>query len=210
MISSSLPISFRYDLPKHFRMTASERETVARSFRVLAVDIDPDLSGLLDEWLDPRATITPVTTIAGFPDDGWTDEPYDLIVVDVHHPRLHGTESLKRIAPPRPVRWDEGSRAARVPARAGRRNRAGRRAVGHRTGRNAARRFDHASAAGAVAERCGTADFRFDLEKVLWAIHRGAKSNVDMTHQWNFWPLMRLPLDEVRAQIGLLPKLSAA
>jgi hypothetical protein len=50
----------------------------------------------------------------------------------------------------------------------------------------------------------------FDPEKVLWAIHRGAKSNVDMTHQWNFWPLMRLPLGEARAKIGLLPKLAAA
>jgi CheY-like chemotaxis protein len=79
-------------------MTASERETAPRGFRVLAVDIDPDLSGLLDVWLDPRAQITPVTTIAGMPDPGWTDAPYDLIVVDVHHPRLHGTESLKRIA----------------------------------------------------------------------------------------------------------------
>jgi hypothetical protein len=50
----------------------------------------------------------------------------------------------------------------------------------------------------------------FDPEKVLWAIHRGACSNVDMTHQWNYWPLMRLPLDQARREIGLLPKLAAA
>ena len=49
----------------------------------------------------------------------------------------------------------------------------------------------------------------FDPEKVLWAIHRGAKLNVDITHQWNFWPLMSLPLQEARAKVGLLPKLSA-
>ena len=47
----------------------------------------------------------------------------------------------------------------------------------------------------------------FDPEKVLWAIHRGAKCNVDMTHQWDFWPLMSLRLQEARAACGLLPKL---
>jgi hypothetical protein len=30
-----------------------------------------------------------------------------------------------------------------------------------------------------------------------------------MTHQWDYWPLMSLPIDEARAQIGLLPKLPA-
>jgi hypothetical protein len=29
------------------------------------------------------------------------------------------------------------------------------------------------------------------------------------THQWNFWPLMSLPLQEARAKVGLLPKLQA-
>lgn len=46
----------------------------------------------------------------------------------------------------------------------------------------------------------------FDPEKVLWAIHRGAKCKVDITHQWNFWPLMSLTLQEARARCGLLPK----
>jgi hypothetical protein len=45
----------------------------------------------------------------------------------------------------------------------------------------------------------------FDPEKVLWAIHRGAQFQVDITHQWNFWPLMRLPVTEVRNRYGLLP-----
>jgi hypothetical protein len=47
----------------------------------------------------------------------------------------------------------------------------------------------------------------FDAEKVLWAIHRGASCNVDLTHQWNYWDLMPLSLDEARARIALLPKL---
>jgi hypothetical protein len=50
----------------------------------------------------------------------------------------------------------------------------------------------------------------FDPEKVLWAIHRGAKCPVDVTHQWDYWPLMALPLQEARAQCGLLPGLPMA
>ena len=50
----------------------------------------------------------------------------------------------------------------------------------------------------------------FDPDLVLWAIHRGAQCNVDMTHQWDFWPLMGLPMDEARRQVALLPKLGAA
>ena len=49
---------------------------------------------------------------------------------------------------------------------------------------------------------------QFDPAKVLWAIHRGAACPVDFTHQWNFWPLMQLPLAEARARCGLLPKLA--
>ncbi len=48
----------------------------------------------------------------------------------------------------------------------------------------------------------------FDPRLVLWAIHRGAQVNVDVTHQWDYWPLMTLPLDEARERIGLLPKLA--
>jgi hypothetical protein len=53
-----------------------------------------------------------------------------------------------------------------------------------------------------------TGNFNPDL--VLWAIHRGAQCNVDMTHQWDFWPLMALPMAQARSRVGLLPKLSAA
>ncbi|HYY52649.1 MAG TPA: hypothetical protein VE755_07245 [Myxococcales bacterium] len=49
----------------------------------------------------------------------------------------------------------------------------------------------------------------FDPASVLWAIHRGAMCNVDVTHQWNHWPLMPLTLEEARQKIGLLPKLEA-
>lgn len=44
----------------------------------------------------------------------------------------------------------------------------------------------------------------FDPQKVLWAIHRGAQFNYDVTHQWNFWDLMPLPLAEARKKCGLL------
>lgn len=50
----------------------------------------------------------------------------------------------------------------------------------------------------------------FDPQRVLWAVHRGAQCNVDMTSKWNFWPLMTLTLEEARKQVGLLPKLTAA
>ena len=46
-----------------------------------------------------------------------------------------------------------------------------------------------------------------DPVNVLWAIHRGASCNVDITHQWNHWPLMPLALEQARERCGLLPKL---
>lgn len=50
----------------------------------------------------------------------------------------------------------------------------------------------------------------FDPAKVLWAIHRGASMNVDITHQWDYWPLLSLPIEEARARCALLPKLPLA
>lgn len=50
----------------------------------------------------------------------------------------------------------------------------------------------------------------FEPERVLWAIHRGARCGVDITHQWDYWPLMALPLAEVRQRCGLLPPWAAA
>jgi hypothetical protein len=49
----------------------------------------------------------------------------------------------------------------------------------------------------------------FDPQLVLWAIHRGAQCKVDMTHQWNFWPLMSMTLAQARETCALLPKLPA-
>jgi len=48
----------------------------------------------------------------------------------------------------------------------------------------------------------------FDPGKVLWAIHRGAMCSVDITHRWDFWSLMPLPLAEARARCNLLPKVA--
>jgi len=59
-----------------------------------------------------------------------------------------------------------------------------------------------------VTPATGAVTGNFQPDKVLWAIHRGARCNVDLTHQWNFWPLMPLPLAEARTRIGLLPKLA--
>jgi len=47
----------------------------------------------------------------------------------------------------------------------------------------------------------------YDPAKVLWAIHRGASFNADVTHGWNYWPLMPLPIEEARAKMGLIAKL---
>lgn len=49
----------------------------------------------------------------------------------------------------------------------------------------------------------------FDPDLVLWAVHRGAQCSVDLTHQWDFWPLMGLPLEEARRRVALLPRLDA-
>jgi hypothetical protein len=61
-----------------------------------------------------------------------------------------------------------------------------------------------------VTPATGAFTGNFDPDLVLWAIHRGAMCNVDMTHQWSFWPLMALPIDEARRRVALLPKLRAA
>jgi hypothetical protein len=49
----------------------------------------------------------------------------------------------------------------------------------------------------------------YDPQLVLWALHRGAQCNVDLTHQWDFWPLTELSVDEVRRHLNLLPKMRA-
>jgi hypothetical protein len=46
---------------------------------------------------------------------------------------------------------------------------------------------------------------RFDPHKVLGAVARGSRCPVDMTHAWDYWPLMPLPVDEARRRLNLLP-----
>ena len=50
----------------------------------------------------------------------------------------------------------------------------------------------------------------FEPERVLGALHRGAQCHVDITHQWDYWRLMLLPLSEARRRIGLTPAVALA
>jgi hypothetical protein len=45
----------------------------------------------------------------------------------------------------------------------------------------------------------------FDVTKVMTALARGAACTVDLSHRWDFWPLLPRPLDEVRAELGIPP-----
>jgi hypothetical protein len=45
----------------------------------------------------------------------------------------------------------------------------------------------------------------FDVEKVVTALSRGAACNTDLSDHWNFWPLLPLPLDEVRGLLEIPP-----
>ncbi len=45
----------------------------------------------------------------------------------------------------------------------------------------------------------------FDAHRVLRAVARGAACKVDLSDRWDFWDVVRLPLDEVRARFGIPP-----
>jgi hypothetical protein len=45
----------------------------------------------------------------------------------------------------------------------------------------------------------------FDVDKVMTALARGAACTVDLSDHWDFWPLMPLPLERVRADLGIPP-----
>jgi ubiquinone biosynthesis protein Coq4 len=45
----------------------------------------------------------------------------------------------------------------------------------------------------------------FDVDKVMTALARGAACKIDLSDQWDFWPYMARPLDEVRAALGIPP-----
>jgi tellurite resistance protein len=46
---------------------------------------------------------------------------------------------------------------------------------------------------------------KFDPEKVIRAMRRGAQINTDLTDHWDYWPLMDQPIDEVRRRYNIVP-----
>jgi hypothetical protein len=42
-------------------------------------------------------------------------------------------------------------------------------------------------------------------ERFLEAVERGARMNTDLSDNWDFWPLVGLPIDEVRERLGIAP-----
>src|SRR5262245_66358154 len=67
--------------------------------RVLVVDADPALLGLLEEWLEGEGC----RVVADGADEAGSDG-FDLAVVDVPFPRQGGLSLLKRVAEPHPGR----------------------------------------------------------------------------------------------------------
>ena len=43
-------------------------------------------------------------------------------------------------------------------------------------------------------------------ELMFAAIERGSKVNADLSDKWDYWPLVELPIDEVRRRLNILPK----
>jgi hypothetical protein len=43
----------------------------------------------------------------------------------------------------------------------------------------------------------------------MTALARGAACNVDLSDDWHFWSVAARPLDEVRAELGVTPPVSA-
>jgi hypothetical protein len=42
-------------------------------------------------------------------------------------------------------------------------------------------------------------------DKFLHAIERGSRMNTDLSENWDFWPLVGLPVDQVRERLGIAP-----
>ncbi len=43
-------------------------------------------------------------------------------------------------------------------------------------------------------------------ERLFAAIERGSQVNTDLSDKWDYWPLVELPIDEVRRRLNILPK----
>jgi DNA-binding response OmpR family regulator len=65
--------------------------------RVLVVDTDRALLGLLEEWLDACGCVVVPDQDRGAAGDG-ADGPFILAIVDVPHPKHGGVELLQRVA----------------------------------------------------------------------------------------------------------------
>lgn len=75
--------------------TNTVTDNVAALPRVLAVDTDRALLGLLEEWLD----LCGCQVVADQDvDDGAREGRFTLVIVDLPHPRRGGVELLQRIA----------------------------------------------------------------------------------------------------------------
>ena len=77
-----------------------------RAPRILAVDVDPDLLGLLEEWLDGQGC----RVVAEGGDGGPAAGGFDLAIVDIPFPRHGGRGRLKRVAERHPTAR-QGARA---------------------------------------------------------------------------------------------------
>ncbi len=78
--------------------SASEAQgRAAPHARVLIVDADPALFGLLQEWLG-ECGCAAVEERAGAPRNPGNDDRFDLVVVDVPFPRQGGVERVTRVA----------------------------------------------------------------------------------------------------------------
>lgn len=77
---------------KHEATLADSKDRAA-SHRILVVDADPALLGLLEEWLAAQGCCV----MAERPEAAGTDERADIVIVDVPFPRQSGAAVLKRV-----------------------------------------------------------------------------------------------------------------
>lgn len=77
------------------RAAATPHEAASGTLRILVVDADAALFGLLEEWLGAcECVLAPAESRAG----GVERSRYDVVIVDVPFPRQGGAEVLRRVA----------------------------------------------------------------------------------------------------------------